>query len=230
MGDYESMAFIEAIRELGYRVGRENSLFVHVVYLPYLGASNEFKTKPAQNAVRTLRGFGITPDILVARSETPAPIENLRKLSMLAGVPEEAIAFLPNAKSIYEVPLTLEDTGIAEVICDRLRMKHAKPDLKEWRAVVHRATTAPKRTVKVGVVAKYLDNTDTYMSVFEALRSAAWANDVGIDIQWIDAVKLEKQSPEGSCLHPRCGRRPGCPRRFRNARCGRQDLGSPACP
>lgn len=195
VGDYESLAIIEAIRELGYKVGRENSLYVHVVYMPYLGASQEFKTKPAQNAVRQLRGFGITPDILVARSETVAPVANLRKLSMLSGVAEEAIALLPNAQSIYEVPLTLEDTGIAEVICDRLKLRHAKPHLKEWRAVVHKATTKQAHTVKVGVVAKYLDNTDTYMSVFEALRSAAWANSVRIDIQWIDAEKLEGLTP-----------------------------------
>ena len=195
VGDYESLAFIEAIRELGLQVGMENSLHVHVVYLPYLGASNEFKTKPAQNAVRQLRGFGISPDILVARSETAAPIANVRKLSMLSGVPENAIALLPNAPSIYQVPLTLEDTGIADVIAKRLSLKVSKPHLKEWRAVVEKATSKPKHTVKVGVVAKYLDNSDTYMSVFEALRSAAWANDVGVDIRWIDAEKLEKKSP-----------------------------------
>lgn len=194
VGDYESLAFIEAIRELGLQAGLENSLHVHVVYLPYLGASNEFKTKPAQNAVRQLRGFGISPDILVARSEAPAPIANLRKLSMLSGVPEEAIALLPNAKSIYEVPLTLEDTGIADVITRRLGLKATKPHLKDWRAVVQKATNTPKHTVKVGVVAKYLDNTDTYMSVFEALRAAAWANDVGVDIRWIDAEKLETKT------------------------------------
>ena len=196
VGDYESLAIIEAVREFGYQVGRENSLFVHVVYMPFLGASQEVKTKPAQNAVRELRGFGITPDILVARSEQPAPQHVVRKLSMFSGIPEKAVALLPNAPSIYEVPLTLEDTGIAEVICDRLGLKHAKPDLKEWRAVVRKATSKQDLTVTVGVVAKYLDNTDTYMSVFEALRSAAWANDVNVDIRWIDAEKLEHMPAE----------------------------------
>jgi CTP synthase len=190
------LALIEVVRELGYQVGRDNSLFVHVVYMPYLGASSEIKTKPAQNAVRELRGFGITPDVLVARSESPAPKSVVRKLSMFTGVPEEAVALLPNAASIYEVPLTLEDTGIADVICERLNLQYDKPDLKEWRAVVHKATTKQAQTVTVGVVAKYLDNADTYMSVVEALRSAAWANDVGVDIQWIDAEKLESLSPQ----------------------------------
>ena len=195
VGDYESLALIEAIRELGYKVGRENSLFVHVVYMPYLGASQEIKTKPAQNAVHELRGFGITPDVLVARSEKPAPQSVIRKLSMFTGIPDEAVALLPNAPSIYEVPLTLEDTGIAEVICSRLNLKHDKPHLKEWRAVVEKATNKALRSVSVGVIAKYLDNTDTYMSVFEALRSAAWANDASVTIEWIDAEKLEEMSP-----------------------------------
>jgi CTP synthase len=191
VGDYESLSFIEAIREFSIRVGRENCLYVHVVYMPFLGASQEFKTKPAQNSVRDLRGLGITPDILVARSERQAPASVKTKLSLFCGVGTEAIALLPNAPSIYEVPLTLEDTDIADVIADRLDVKVSKPDLKAWRDVVKRATTPYERTVTVGVVAKYLDNTDTYMSVFEALRSAAWWNDTQINIRWIDAESLE---------------------------------------
>jgi CTP synthase len=196
VGDYESLAFVEAIRELGMQVGRENSLFVHVVYMPYLGASQEVKSKPAQNAVRELRGFGIMPDVLVARSENTAPQSIVRKLSMFTGIPENAVALLPNAPSIYEVPLTLEDTGIADVICDRLGLQHEKPDLSEWRAVVQKATTKQERTVSVGVVAKYLDNSDTYMSVFEALKAAAWANDVNVDIKWLDAGQMETASDD----------------------------------
>jgi CTP synthase len=115
---------------------------------------------------------------------------------MFCGIPENAVALLPNAASIYEVPLTLEDTGIAEVICDRLGLEHDKPDLKEWRAVVEKATTALPHTVKVGVVAKYLDNSDTYMSVFEALKAAGWANDAKVEISWLDAEKMETVSDE----------------------------------
>ncbi len=192
VGDYESLSLIEAIREFAFKIGRDHCMFVHVVYMPYLGASQEVKTKPAQNAVRDLRGFGIVPDVLVARSEKPAPASVVRKLSLFSGVPEEAIALLPNAASIYEVPLTLEDTNIAEVISKRLDIRVHKPDLKDWRAVVKRATIEHKKPLQVGVVAKYMDNTDTYMSVFEALRAAAWANDVGIKIKWIDAEGLEK--------------------------------------
>ena len=192
VGDYESLSFIEAIRELGVQVGLENCVYVHVVYLPYLGASNETKTKPAQNSVRELRGLGIAPDILVGRSEQVSNEGVKAKLSLFSGVDEEAIALLPNAPSIYQVPLTLEDTGLVGVITERLGLKAAKPDLKDWREVVELATTKHERTVKIGFVAKYMDNTDTYMSVFEALKAAAWHNHTGIDITWIDASEFDE--------------------------------------
>ncbi len=195
VGDLESQSFLEAIREFGLRIGLENCLYVHVVYMPYLGASNEVKTKPAQNAVRDLRGMGIAPDILVARTEQPAPESIKRKLALFCGVSEEAIALLPNAPTIYQVPLTLEDSGLSSVICKRLGLEEVQqPDFSEWRELVASAVNHQDKKVRVGVVAKYLDNLDTYMSVFEALRSAAWANDTGIAITWIDAEKLE--SPE----------------------------------
>lgn len=190
VGDYESLAFIEAIRELGLRVGRENCAYVHLVYLPYLGASQETKTKPAQNSVRDLRGLGISTDILVARSEVPAPDSVRRKLSMFCGIGEDAIALLPNALSIYQVPLTLEDVGIGNVICERLGLPLKKPDLVGWQETVRQATAAHTHKVTIGVVAKYLDNHDTYLSVFEAIRSAAWWSDADADIRWIDAEKL----------------------------------------
>ncbi len=194
VGDLESQAFIEAIREFSMRVGRENCLYVHVVYLPYLGASHEVKTKPAQNSVRELRGMGVAPDILVGRSERPVESHRVRqKLSLFCGVTEEAVAFLPNAATIYEVPLTLEAAGIIGVICKKLGLAQdaAQPDMTAWRDLVQRATAQPRQTVRVGIVAKYMDNQDTYMSVFEALRAAAWRHNVGLDLVWIDAESLE---------------------------------------
>ncbi len=194
VGDYESLAFIEAIREFSQNVGRENCLYVHVVYLPYLGASKETKTKPAQSAVRELRGLGIIPDILVARSESVAAPSTVEKLSLFCGVDEEAVVLLPNAPTIYQVPLTLEDCGITDVICNRLKLECKKSTMKEWRQLVDKALSSAQRSVRVGVVAKYLDNQDTYMSVFEALRAAGWANDVFVDIQWIDAEQLAQKN------------------------------------
>ncbi len=200
VGDYESLSFIEAIREFALKAGRENCLFVHVVYMPYLGASKEFKTKPAQNSVRDIRGLGIAPDVLAVRSEDPAPETIKRKLSLFCGVSEQAIALLPNAASIYEVPLTIEDSGVSQVIVDQLDLGGSKPKLEAWRAMVKHATHDHAREITVGVVAKYLDNQDTYMSVFEALRSAAWANNTNIRINWIDAEKLETEENISSVL------------------------------
>jgi len=195
VGDYEGLSFLEAIREFGIKVGKENCIFVHVVYMPYLGASREFKTKPAQNAVRELRGLGISPDILVARSENTAPLTVIKKLSLFSGVAEEAIVLLPNASTIYEVPITLEETGIAKVILDQLKLKYSKPRMSEWINLVDRARKTFDKNITVGIVAKYLDNQDTYMSVTEALNAAAWSEGVELEIKWIDSSMLEEMNP-----------------------------------
>jgi CTP synthase len=191
VGDIESLSFLEAIRELGIRVGCANCLYVHVVYLPYLAASQETKTKPAQNSVRELRGLGIAPDVLVCRSEKEANPNAKSKLSLFTGVAEEAIALLPNAPSIYEVPLTLEDTGLADVICKELHVKTPDADLRPWREMVRRSMQDFDRTVNVGVVAKYMDNFDAYICVFEALRAAAWWNDTNLVLHWIPAEQYD---------------------------------------
>lgn len=190
VGDYESPAFFEAIRELGAIVGYENCMYLHVVYMPYLSTSKEIKTKPAQNATRDLRSMGIIPNILVARSEVPTNGKVRAKLSAFCGVPEAGIAILPNARTVYEVPLTLEEQGIGDYIVNHLKLPAKKPDLGEWRDMVDSILATPEKTVKVGVVAKYMDNQDTYMSVFEALKAAAWKEGVGIDIKWVNAEKL----------------------------------------
>jgi CTP synthase len=192
VGDYESLSFIEAIRELSMKLGPENCLFIHVVYIPYLGASGEFKTKPAQNAVRELRALGIVPDILIARSEARPPKSILSKLSLFSGVSLDSIALLPNAETIYKVPLTLEESGIGNVITKQLGLKSTKPDLSNWQRVVKSALKKYKKTVKIGLIAKYIDNQDTYMCVFEAVRAAAWANEVNMEILWINAEHLER--------------------------------------
>jgi CTP synthase len=200
VGDYESLSFIEAIREMGFKVGPENSLFVHVVYIPYLGASKEFKTKPAQNAVRELRGLGIVPDVLVARSEEKPPKSVIPKLSLFTGVDKEAIVLLPNAQTVYQVPLTLEATDIGNIITRRLNLRTHKPDMNNWRRIVKSASSKYRKTLRIGVIAKYVDNADTYASLFEAVRTAGWANEVNTEIVWINAENLEKDEKERQML------------------------------
>lgn len=194
IGDYESLSFIEAIREMGQRVGLDNCLYVHVVYMPFLGTSKEFKTKPAQNSVRELRGLGIVPGVLAARCEDAKspPKSVLAKLSMFSGVDQKAIVLLPNAPSIYQVPLALEKSGIGDVVVQHLGLRTGRPDLKQWDRVVKSALAKYRKTVRIGVVAKYLYNQDTYMSVFEALRAGSWANETNLEIVWVDAEELEK--------------------------------------
>ena len=191
VGDIEGQAFIEAIRELGIKYGRENCLYVHVVYLPYLGASKEFKTKPAQNAVKDLRNTGIVPDMLMARSEEQAPESIIRKLSLFGGIPEAAIALLPNAPTVYQVPITLEEYGTGNYIVERLKLKAGKPKNSSWKKFVQTITKTPEVTIRVGMVAKYLDNEDSYFSVVEALRAAGWAHAAKVDIKWINAEDIE---------------------------------------
>ena len=200
VGDIESLSFLEAIREMAQRIGPENCVFVHVVYIPYLETSREFKTKPAQNAVRELRGLGIVPDILVARSNRKPPRSIARKLSIFTGVDPEAIVLMPNAPTIYQVPLTLEDSGIGDVITGRLGFKRQPANLASWQRVVKSAIKKYPKTVRVGIIAKYVDNQDTYMCVFEALRAAAWSNDVNLEIVWINAENLEKDKKEQAAL------------------------------
>lgn len=193
VGDYEGLSFVEAFREFAMK-RRGDVAFVHVVYVPYLLASKEFKTKPAQNAVRDLRGFGIQPDIIVARVEREPDDSIIRKVSQFGGVAPEAVAVLPNADTVLRVPQTLHDLGIdTQIARVTLGMDVGEADLTKWQDVVKKATDTHDKTVKIGIVAKYLDNEDTYMSVIEALKSAAWYEGVGLSIDWVNAEELEKQ-------------------------------------
>jgi len=192
VGDYESPPFFEAIREYSQKIGEGNYINVQVVYMPYLSTSKEIKTKPAQNAVRELRALGILPDLLVARSEVPTNGSTKTKLCAFCGVEEDGIAVLPNARSVYEVPLTLEDQGIGNYIVKKLGLKTKRANHKQWRKMVDSIHKTPDKSVKIAVVAKYLDNEDTYICVMEALKAACLANNVKFDFDWVDAEKVEK--------------------------------------
>ena len=191
VGDIESLAFLEAIRQFRRKVGTENTLYVHVVYLPYLEASHEIKTKPAQNAVRELREAGIHPDVIVARAERPITDSVMHKLSLFCDVDEAGIVAMPTVRTVYQVPLLLEDAGIGTYITKRLGMKTKTANLSQWRRLVNLIEHPDHRTLRVGVVAKYMENEDTYLCVFEALKAAGWANRVRPEICWIDAEKIE---------------------------------------
>lgn len=198
VGDYESLPFIEAIRSFSQEVGRANCLFVHVVYVPYLQVSGEFKTKPAQNALHNLGGFGIFPEIVIARTEQhPSPEESdviKNKLKLYGGIPKERIVVLPNAKTIYEVPITISQTGICNYILEYFNIGSVCEDPAHiWKELVTKISASQEGTlVKIGIVAKYLDNKDTYFSVHESLKIAGWHMGVNVVLDYISAEELEK--------------------------------------
>lgn len=196
VGDYEGLSFIEAIRDFATRVGRENCLYVHVVYVPFIQTSKEFKSKPAQNALNDLRGFGIVPDCVVVRTEEPAPSDIAAKIARFSGIPDDSVILLPNANTVYEVPLTVYASGIGPVL-ERFTGNTKKPDLTKWRQLAEAQETRFPKTVKIGMVAKYLDNEDTYISVIEALKAASWQEQVNLDLHWIDAEDVLEEDLSG---------------------------------
>lgn len=196
VGDYEGLSFVEAIRDFASRVGRENCFYVHVVYVPFIQTSKEFKSKPAQNALNDLRGFGIVPDCVVVRTDEPAPVDVGAKIARFSGVAEDAVILLPNASTVYEVPLTINASGISKVL-ERFTGNSKTPDLSAWRALAEAQSTTFDKTVTIGLIAKYMDNEDTYISVLEALKAAAWSEKVNLAIQWVNAEDVLEEDLKG---------------------------------
>ena len=196
VGDYEGLSFVEAIRDFASRVGRENCFYVHVVYVPFIQTSKEFKSKPAQNALNDLRGFGIVPDCVVVRTDEPAPGDIAAKIARFSGVDEDAVILLSNAKTVYEVPLTVYASGIGPVL-ERFTGNKRKPNLAKWRKLAEAQEAHFPKAVNIGMVAKYLDNEDTYISVLEALKAAAWQEKVNLNLQWISAEDATEEDYAG---------------------------------
>ncbi len=189
VGDYEGLAFIEAIRLFANRVGRRNCLYVDVVYVPWINTSKELKTKPAQNALKDLRGFGIIPDIVCLRTEKPADREICEKVARFAGISEDAVVNLPDIDSVYDVPFNVLGSGVLSILNDFVN-DESKPDMSRWEDFSKRRSKIYDKSVKVGLVAKYVGNEDTYICVTEALKAAAAWAEVNVEIEWINAEKL----------------------------------------
>lgn len=192
VGDIESLPFMEALRQMRSDVGFENTLYVHVTFLPYIGASRELKTKPTQHSVREIRGIGIQPDVIVARADHHIPQEHIQKIALFCDVPEKAVIPAVTADELYAIPLELESTHLDEYVIERLQLPETKkPDLSEWEALVAEIRQ-PKPTIRVGIVGKYVELHDAYMSVREALYHAGIPNHRQVDIEWIHSGDLEK--------------------------------------
>ena len=194
VGDIEGLPFLEAIRQMRKDVGRENTLYIHVTLLPYLAASKELKTKPTQHSVRELRGIGIQPDAIILRSDYPVGEEVTEKVALFCDVEQEAVIPLVTAQSIYQVPLVLEEAGLGDWLVHSLGLtptQEAEEGLAAWRHFVD-DIFRPKESVRIGIVGKYVELEDAYLSVREALFHAALAAGHDVDLVWINSEELEK--------------------------------------
>ena len=186
IGDIESLPFIEAIRQFKTEVGYGNAISIHCTLLPYLPTSGELKTKPSQHSVTVLRSYGLQPEILVCRTTRSIPKNEKEKLALFCSVPKEAVIECKDMKSIYEVPLALEEQNMASVVLQRLNLEEKKPDLTSWTKLVEKIKN-PTATIKVAIAGKYTKLSDAYISVVESLKHAGYANDAQVEIKWINA-------------------------------------------
>jgi CTP synthase len=192
VGDIESLPFLEALRQLRTDMGRENTLYIHVTWLPYIGATEELKTKPTQHSVRELRSIGITPDMIVARSDTPIEDVLCEKIAQFCDVEKRAVVPMVTAPILYEIPLLLEQAHVGDLIMERLNLISKKtPNWNAWQRLVVE-TKREKRSISIGLVGKYVELHDAYISVRESLKHAALALGVELDLKWIHAVEVEK--------------------------------------
>lgn len=195
VGDYEGLSFIEAIREFAHKIGKERCLYAHVVYVPFIDTSKEFKSKPAQNALNDLRGFGIVPEIVVVRSDEPAPESVARKIALYGGVDLPGVLMLPNLDTVFMIPERIAASPLMTIL-DKFTGNFAQPNLAKWQALTQLQSKKPTDIVTVGLVAKYMENKDTYLSVIEALKSAAWYENVGLHIKWLNAETVTERDFE----------------------------------
>lgn len=193
IGDIESQPFLEAVRQISLEVGRENSLFIHVTLVPFLRGSDEHKSKPTQHSVKELQGMGINPNIIILRCDEPLEESIFKKISMFCNVKEDCVIENITLPFLYEAPLMLEKNNFSEVVCRELKIDAPKPDLTEWIKMVD-SIKSREKTVKIGLVGKYVQLHDAYLSVAEALQHAGYGQNAKIQIEWIDSEGITKEN------------------------------------
>ena len=189
IGDIESQPFIEAVRQISLEVGRENSLFIHVCLVPFLSGSDEHKSKPAQHSVKELQGMGVNPDVIVLRCDRPLEESIFNKIALFCNVSKECVIENITLSCLYEAPLMLEKSNLSSVVCKRLNIDAPEPDLAEWEELIGRIK-AEKDSVTIGLVGKYVQLHDAYLSVAEALRHAGYFYNAQVKIKWIDSERI----------------------------------------
>ncbi|MCB1940508.1 MAG: CTP synthase, partial [Candidatus Accumulibacter sp.] len=192
VGDIESLPFLEAIRQMGLQEGRKNACYMHLTLVPYIPTAGELKTKPTQHSVKELREIGIQPDILLCRTDRPIPEDDKRKMALFCNVQREAVIEARDADSIYKIPAMLHDQMLDEIVCHKLGILAKAADLGVWKTIVH-ALEHPERTVNVAFVGKYVDLTESYKSLTEAMVHAGIATRSKVRISYIDSEEIERQ-------------------------------------
>ena len=192
-GDIESQPFIEAIRQLSLEVGRENCLFIHVTFIPYIVGSGEYKSKPTQHSVKELLSMGVAPNIIVARCDQPIPDSIRQKISMFCNVREDCVINNTTVPVLYEAPQMLEESNFSEIVCRELGLENVEGDMSEWEAMTERIRNSDKK-VTIALVGKYVQLHDAYLSVAEALRHGGWENGANVDIEWIDSEGVNQDT------------------------------------
>ncbi|MCX7097048.1 MAG: CTP synthase [Methylococcales bacterium] len=192
VGDIESLPFLEAIRQMRFELGTDRSLFIHLTLVPYIRSAGEIKTKPTQHSVKELRTIGIQPDILICRSERPVPIAERRKIALFTNVEEKAVISAVDADSIYRIPLLLHEQGLDEIVVHKLRLDVPPADLSEWKAVIE-ALSQPTNEVNIAIVGKYVDHSDAYKSLNEALIHAGIHTRTKVNLNYIDSEIIEDE-------------------------------------
>ena len=200
IGDIESQPFLEAVRQISLEVGRENSLFIHVTLVPYLRGSDEHKSKPTQHSVKELRGMGINPNIIVLRCDQPLEESIFQKISLFCNVKPDCVIENITLPNLYEAPLMLEKSNFSSVVCRELNIDAPAPNLGEWQAMVERIKNR-SGIVTIGLVGKYVQLHDAYLSVAEALRHAGYTLDTHVQIAWIDSETLTPETYEAALAH-----------------------------
>jgi len=198
VGDIESLPFLEACRQLRGELGRERILFIHLTLIPYIPSVGELKTKPTQHSVKELRSIGIQPDILLCRSSRPLPVGARQKISLFTSVDESAVISVVDADSIYRVPLLLHQEGLDNILCDKLKLNTPSADLSEWEKVLAAMDNPINGSVNVAMVGKYVDLTDAYKSLTEALVHAGIHTGTQLNIIYIDSEETQTQGRD--CL------------------------------
>jgi CTP synthase len=194
-GDIEGLPFLEAIRQMRLDQGRENVLYIHLTLVPYIKAAHEMKTKPTQHSVRGLREIGIQPDILLCRCDRPLSQDLKAKIALFCNVEERSVIEAIDAESIYHVPLKLGKEGLDDIVVEKLRLDVGPPDLEEWEKMVHKIFSMTE-SVDIAIVGKYIQIVDAYKSIIESFTHAGVANDVHVNLRWVDAEKIEEDGPD----------------------------------